>query len=340
MNEKEFSMKTEECVEERPVPWRMDAAESMSDWEIEVKCEDTLETKLYNVHKVYLGAGMFRSKYFSTLFKSSSNLKELKECKSRITLKYSATKAFPDFLDHIYTGKCNINVTNAIALRFLATYFIVPTLTNLLRIFLEEDIERNYLNYVSDAAIYNDIILPCVIRKSAKEFEKVDIEKILSLDSVAFELVVASQYLKCDSLKLSSRVAEYCRRHANITGDFFSIVTDPSIMPNIEPYEALYFINMCIKCRCSKESTESLIQRCIAACKDWEAVFQQTVLKPKPNEADELYYSTIPDSIKVKLLESAFVSANDDYSRLKYIINGFHDITKGLLKKKLFQSFC
>merc|ERR1711933_688928 len=104
------------------------------------------------------------------------------ECKSQITLKYAAAKAFEDFLDHIYTGRCNINVTNAIALRFLATYFMVPTLTALVNCFLEEDIECNYLDYISDAVTYNDIVLPFAIRKSANEFEKIKKEKLLSLD--------------------------------------------------------------------------------------------------------------------------------------------------------------
>ena len=86
------------------ISWRSDPDSSFSDWTIEVECEETQEiVAIYNVHKVFLGAGMNRSDYFEALFKSNQQVKELAENKSRITLLPSAAETFPEFLDHVYT---------------------------------------------------------------------------------------------------------------------------------------------------------------------------------------------------------------------------------------------
>lgn len=121
---------------QRPMlSWRMDPAESFSDFTIEICVFGQSESNkgsvtTYRVHKNILAFGEKSSGYFTALF--SSETAESLSSKTRIELECEpAAKAFPLLLDYIYgldDGKRNLTIETAAPLYNLADYFEVESL--------------------------------------------------------------------------------------------------------------------------------------------------------------------------------------------------------------------
>jgi len=108
----------------------MDPEDSFSDYTIVIEGEASHVKARYHVHKVQLLHGQFgECEYFlGPLRRGEAGFAG---DKSEITIKFDddAARAFPDFLDLIYTGKVsNLSAENAVLLLHLADYFGVSHL--------------------------------------------------------------------------------------------------------------------------------------------------------------------------------------------------------------------
>ena len=140
-----------------PLSWREDAEVQLDDWTIEITSEHDATVSTYLVHKVVLGVGERRSRYFEREFESKLSLKESHDSTSRISFRGSVAQAFPEVLDYIYTGQCNFSSENTVALRFLARYFDIPTLLDAVEEFTKSDVTPASVHiYHQDSMIYHD----------------------------------------------------------------------------------------------------------------------------------------------------------------------------------------
>lgn len=150
--------------------WKRDPSESLSDWTIVVatKGVDTSEisTKTYHIHKHVVGAGPRGSKYFLKLFQTESTQEESSKDESsttRIELFHSAAIAFPEMLDFIYDfdpEEVQARTDTAVALRYLANHFEIPTLFESVNKFIDGDMDKeNISEYLKEAKKYEDEII-------------------------------------------------------------------------------------------------------------------------------------------------------------------------------------
>lgn len=107
--------------------WRLDPEESFSDCTVLVKyesgmslCEDT-----YHVHRNILALLSRPSTFFAGVFRNQQCMRgggAGAEKTTILEMDELAAKAFPTFLDYIYTGKVSIDKENVVALHWLADY--------------------------------------------------------------------------------------------------------------------------------------------------------------------------------------------------------------------------
>lgn len=115
---------------ESRLDWRMDPAQSHSDWTIKITHEGETLCDIYHVHKCVIAVGAKRSEYFATLFGSQLPLRETANNTSNIELHKVAATAFPVLLDFMYSCKDKLQITteNSTALYYLAQYFQIKRL--------------------------------------------------------------------------------------------------------------------------------------------------------------------------------------------------------------------
>ncbi len=121
------------------IMWRMDdPTQSFSDFRIIVQRDD-IPQSVYHVHRNILAFGSsVRSEYFTRLFHKGGQLVEAKKHELCIHLNPLQAPAFPTFLDYLYTGKLlprsdRVIDQDSTSLLLLADYFQVPSLTQLVR---------------------------------------------------------------------------------------------------------------------------------------------------------------------------------------------------------------
>jgi BTB/POZ domain len=123
----------------------------------------------YNIHKLIVGAGSRGSQYFLRLFQANQTMTEAQSRTSKIELESSAAVAFPAMLDFIYgpyssslgngiiSGEVVASTHTAVALRYLAQYFGVPTLFDSVNQFIQKDMNKDTIHiYLQEAIIYLD----------------------------------------------------------------------------------------------------------------------------------------------------------------------------------------
>lgn len=138
-----------------PLSWRQPADVSFSDWTIVVQDGDKKET--YHVHKIALGTGERACQYFTNMFRNSKEFVESSDCRSVLELQSSAAKAFPQFLDFIYTGEgLNPCSVTAVPLLYLADYLRNRLVFEAVSEFMQSDLEAsNALLYMTEADAYS-----------------------------------------------------------------------------------------------------------------------------------------------------------------------------------------
>lgn len=95
--------------------WRLAAADSFSDWTLEIKRSGSGRIDTYHVHRFFLALGPRASQYFASLLQSSNAFTEGQAHTSRIPLEDSVADSVPDLLDYMYhpTGVVRIDTKNA-----------------------------------------------------------------------------------------------------------------------------------------------------------------------------------------------------------------------------------
>lgn len=194
--------------------WNRDPSESLSDWTIIVttkgvdKAETTSNT--YHIHKHVVGAGPRGSKHFLKLFQSENSqegvLKEESSI-SKLELYHSAATAFPEMLDFMYDfdpKEVRAQTDTAVALRYLANHFEVPTLFESVNKFIEDDMNRENIHiYVREARKYEDeIIINATMVIAAEAWE----DMLLAKDGTPIEKsAYIDQLSESDQLELMKR---------------------------------------------------------------------------------------------------------------------------------------
>ena len=296
---------------EKNVLWRLDPIESFSDWTIIVTLEDgsdgnsTME-ETYHVHKNYLGAGANRSEYFHALFRTKNQVEELLTSVSKIRLQRSAAAAMKEMLDFVYTGDCHICTENAVALRFLAHYFGIPTLHSALKKFIKQDLFHAVTgeSYLTEARAYHDKkMIDQVFSMYARLFKWLSSSQINSLSAEDLITIVSSNEFNCESTRYSIMLSERLRQRPEEIQSLekLLILTRDEIMPNICPSVSLFFLNLASNHE--GERCASLRQRCLES--SGQCIWKTFKSDPNPQKNSALSIDDFSQSKEFQALTSA-----------------------------------
>lgn len=173
--------------------WRLDETETYSDWTIIVKytsegdsgVEVADETShawkqdTYNVHRVFVGYGKRRCRYFEGIFTSQSFI-EGKTKTTEVVVHEAVAKAFPVFLDFVYNGDDALIGRNEhliVPLRWLAKYFDCDDLIRVLDVLtatLELEFEELMPQYRLAKQLCDEDVLGIVF----KEFRRLMLDEV------------------------------------------------------------------------------------------------------------------------------------------------------------------
>ena len=280
--------------------WRMDAAESLSDWTIEVNGSD-----IYHVHRSFLAAGKRSSLYFERLFQSrmSENTISL----SRIDLESSAAHAVPAMLDFMYYNHAEIKATTytAVALRYLANYFEIEELFESVNRFIQKDFNSSTaVTYLVEASLYNDAkILDAAGAICGEHFGELTDEQLRRLTPATLHKIVTTPDFCGDSLQLSRIVARFCHEYPDMDDKMLEQMTTFVRMPTVDPEIALSLLNSAMT-----RGQATLRNRTVkAASEQWQEL--AICLETKCHIED---YVKLHDDVKVKVLEKSLLQARAD----------------------------
>ena len=287
------------------------------------------QTKTYFVHRTNLAVGPRRSEYFAKLFKTSeSDQRQVDDARddesnhtvprnvTKVELLPSAASCFPVMLDYLYSipgTPLDISTKNAVALRHLASSFGIKSLFNETTEFIKEDLtpETAPIYLVAAKSFKNEKLASTAINAIAKNFKAVKLTALSSLPPQFLIDIVQSGHLHTNgSEAFSSKIAAYCRcRPEEITFHVLESLTSPKLMPTIAEEESLYYLQLLVSL--GVENDPSLFDRCLEqAPKLLKKVMNQTMSLNgagkaafRLQETNQDFYHTLPDSIKVQLLE-------------------------------------
>ena len=280
--------------------WRMDAAESLSDWTIEINGSD-----VYHVHKSFLAAGKRSSLYFERLFQS--NMSENSNSLSKIDLESSAAHAVPAMLDFMYYHNSDIKATTytAVALRYLANYFEIEELFESVNRFVQQDFNSSTaITYLVEASLYNDSkILDAAGVLCGEHFGELTEEQLRRLTPATLHKIVTTPDFCGDSLKLSRVVARFCQDYPDMEDKMLEQMTTFVRMPTVDPEIALSLLNSAMT-----RGQATLRNRTVkAASEQWQEL--AISLETKVNNDS---YVKLQDEVKVKVLEKSLLQARAD----------------------------
>ena len=155
--------------------------------ETNILCDTTIRVQGqdFPAHKCVLSAASpyFRAMFTSGLREKESNVVELQDAKST---------TMSDVLQFIYTGKANVDSSNAQDLIMIADYLIIPSLKTKASLFLEGTVNAsNCLALESFASQYNcetlkQVVVACICKNfvavaKSEDFTMLDSEKVKEL---------------------------------------------------------------------------------------------------------------------------------------------------------------
>ena len=239
----------------------------------------------YNLHKVNLAVGQRSCEYFTKLFQRQqrSGAKNADDSQHSMELPISCLDAIPIMLDYIYaTPSCDqvqASTDTAVSLRHLATMFGNRSLYDSVTDFIRNDLRpETAITYLLEADLHRQKKLRNVcIQICAEEFDNMKIRQLAIIPPYLFESILYSSYFNCsDTYAVCSTIAAYCRcRDQDINGSMLLALTDRSIMPEIYPKEALFFIKTMLSMGMNLEDdvgqdqrqyrVRELYERCIGA---------------------------------------------------------------------------
>jgi len=199
------------------VSWRSDPSDRLSDpsdrlsdWTIEITNEEDDVVTIYYVHLLIVGAGQWSSEHFQQFLEMKQPVEEVQGSTSEISLQGSAARAFPEMLNHMYTGECNLSGENALAMLFLAKRFLIPTLHAAVVEFIKEDTSPSSVSfYLSEVRLFrDDKMVKMVKRVYSRHLIKLTDVQICSLNPEKLKKVIASE--DCSSIDLRRSLHGIC----------------------------------------------------------------------------------------------------------------------------------
>lgn len=210
----------------------------------------------YHLHKVNLAVGPRSCEYFANLFQRQRRrqTKDYDDCQHWIELPLSCLPAFPVMLDYIYASSSHDQVhattETAVSLRYLGTIFGNRSLFNSATDFIHNDLRpETAITYLLHADLYHQKKLRNVcVQICAEEFDQINIRHLAMIPPRLLENILYSKHFNCsDDYAVCSKIAAYCRcQETNIDGNMLLALTDITVMPEIYPEEALFFIKTMI----------------------------------------------------------------------------------------------
>eukprot|EP00550_Attheya_septentrionalis_P006198 CAMPEP_0198295380 /NCGR_PEP_ID=MMETSP1449-20131203/27356_1 /TAXON_ID=420275 /ORGANISM="Attheya septentrionalis, Strain CCMP2084" /LENGTH=408 /DNA_ID=CAMNT_0043995665 /DNA_START=82 /DNA_END=1308 /DNA_ORIENTATION=- len=311
-----------EDTDEEPLSWRLDGADSLSDWTITIKraSDPSGASETYHVHKNILAVGPRKSDYFASLFKVPAKLSESNTSTSIIELDDSAASAFPYMLDYMYSanGEADFSTERATALRYLAEYFNIRRLLIAATNFIRRDIRAATAPmYLAEASAYSfENIAAATGSHCAEHLEDIDRSLIARLSPALLQKIVYSPKIKCGSLTLSLIVSHFFEDRPEDHDDFFfTILTDNKLIPTIHPRAATPLLKLYLHFReCEKGTVginhDSLRQRCVyAIATSWK----DELSKPPLEKENKIYtYRDLPESVRIEVLEASLLYAKEE----------------------------
>lgn len=298
----------------------------------------------YHVHKNYLGAGSNRSEYFHALFRTKNQVEELLTSVSKIRLQRSAAAAMKDMLDFVYTGYCQFCTENAVALRFLAHYFGIPTLHSALKKFIQRDLfyATTVEAYLSEARAYHDKkLIDQVFSIYARYFKWLSDTQIKSLSAEEFITIISSNELNCDSATYSIMLSERLRKRPEDIRSLEKLLflTRDEIMPNICPSVSLFFLKLASKHK--GERCASLRQRCLVSSGQciWKTF--KSDANPQKNCALSIddfsqskEFQALANAEKVKTLQWSLIGCSESIIKLHSRIKSL-EVERAVLARRI-----
>jgi hypothetical protein len=239
--------------------------------------------KEYHLHKVNLAVGPRSCEYFAHLFQRQQRGKPHGDnSQHSIELPLSCLNSIPIMLDYIYASQANdqvhATVETAVSLRYLATVFGNRSLFDSATAFIQNDLRpETAITYLLEADMYRQKKLRNVCTQiCAEEFDRLKIRHLAMIPPRLFESILYSDHFHSDNYAVCSMIAAYCRcQESNIDGLMLLAFTDASIIPEIYPEEALYFIKTMLSMGMNLDydvgqdeyqcRVRSLYERCISA---------------------------------------------------------------------------
>lgn len=298
--------------------------------------------KEYHLHRVNLAVGPRSCEYFALLFRrqQQGKVKDEDSGEHAIELPVSCLGALPIMLDYIYASPTNEQVQataeTAVSLRYLATVFGNRSLFDSATNFIRNDLRpETAITYLLEADLYRQKKLRNVCMQiCAEEFDQIKIRHLAMIPPHLLESILYSSHFNyADSYSICSTIAAYCRcQESNINGPKLLALTDASVMPEIYPEEALFFIKTMLSLGMNLDDNlgqdhlqckiRSLYERCIGAAPSIvHEVLDSFCHSPDPNaNLDDMRmqnvktrqnrivcadYRQLPPQVKVDLLEYA-----------------------------------
>lgn len=227
--------------------WRLNPAESLSDFMLTVLSVETGTATNFYVHKHMMAIGPRSSKYMGDVFTSedASNF--------QVTLDEKTSALIPEILDYIYCPGHDVTMTtdNAVAVRQLAKMLKINPLEVQAAEFILEDMEvDNMVTYVSECNYFNDTeVMKAVVEKCTGNIESIPIDDRLwiVMEPELFLQILSSPHINRGVLSkhLSILLKEYLDLHQyEISADMFVTLTSESIIPIVDRTAALPLIEL------------------------------------------------------------------------------------------------
>ncbi|CAJ1946227.1 unnamed protein product [Cylindrotheca closterium] len=239
---------TEAALEEnrKNYGWRIDPAQSFSDWEIKIVAESG-QVKQYNVHRMALAAGPRKSEYFADLFGKQVN--NFKNQRLRLEMPDESAKVFPVFLDFVY-GENDLESVQekeeAYAVYEQAEFFDTPLLKQSVANWCKKRLQwYNIPDFLPELERFEDAgpLVRMAVDLCAAEFEELGTDFGSKIEpkylQMIFENLIEREF-KFDrgADYISEMILECCTAHPDMAEANFLGLTDMRFLP-LAPVEAV-----------------------------------------------------------------------------------------------------
>lgn len=231
---------------DKPLTWRGDPNETLSDWIIVAVYPEGKVEETYHVHKSMVGASQRKSNWFANFYRSQSDSASVVST-SRIVFDVPVIEHFPLVLDFIYFGTLDISSANAVALRYLANHLSCRSLMSAANEFIKNDLNKHSaIDYILEASKLRDIRLVSGARLACcKLFSHIEKHAFENLPASLFQAIVCSPDLVAENpFDVSLTVSNYLyKKPETLTDRFLYALTNEQIMTEVDPYSARVFLN-------------------------------------------------------------------------------------------------